>query len=292
MEIKETKKKKRISIVQILIFILAGSVFAFSAYKLFSYFNENEKSEDSIEDLIDMAVTVYDTPAKSTGSSLPDSSVSGVSTDAYTENGEVSSTTSFVPPPPPDPNVIPMSVNFDILRQQNPDIVAWIYCAGTPINYPILQGEDNEYYLERLVNGNHNPNGSIFMDFRNSSDLSDMNTLIYGHNMANSTMFSSLVNYSYEWYYNSHPFLWIITEDQAYRIDVIAGFITQSDSDVYTIFNDEEIFKTFLEDSISQSSISSGISPDSIKNIVTLSTCSNREDSERYVVLCNLVPVD
>ena len=83
-------------------------------------------------------------------------------------------------------------VDFSLLKQENEDIVGWIYCEGTPISYPVVQSGDNQYYLHRLINGEYNIAGSIFMDYRNNAELEDNNTIIYGHNMKNNTMFGYL----------------------------------------------------------------------------------------------------
>lgn len=88
-----------------------------------------------------------------------------------------------------------MEINFDILKSKNKDIVAWIYSEGTQINYPIVQSKDNDYYLRRLLDGTYNQGGTIFMDYRNNKNFEDYNTIIYGHNMKNNTMFGTLINY-------------------------------------------------------------------------------------------------
>ena len=86
-------------------------------------------------------------------------------------------------------------VDFDQLRQQNEDVTAWLYLPDSVINYPVLQHGDNDYYLTRQIDGSYNKNGSIFMDYRNASDFSDRNTIIYGHHMRTGNMFGKLVNF-------------------------------------------------------------------------------------------------
>ena len=93
--------------------------------------------------------------------------------------------------PDEDDTVWP-EVDFAALREINPDIVAWIYIEGTKVNYPIVQGEDNSYYLKHLFSGEWNGSGCIFLDFRNDASFADRHSIIYGHHMKNGTMFTDL----------------------------------------------------------------------------------------------------
>lgn len=89
---------------------------------------------------------------------------------------------------PDEDDTIWPEVDFSVLREINPDIVAWIYIEGTKINYPIVQGGDNSYYLKHLFSGEWNGSGCIFLDFRNDTSFADRHSIIYGHHMKNGTM--------------------------------------------------------------------------------------------------------
>ena len=89
----------------------------------------------------------------------------------------------------------PISVDFAALQAENPDIIAWLYSEDTPINYPVVQSKDNQYYLRRLTDGSYNTNGTLFMDYRDAADLSGFNTIIYGHRMKSKAMFGTLPGY-------------------------------------------------------------------------------------------------
>lgn len=273
---KEQSKPSRGSLpfLRILIIVIAGVIFLYAGYQLFSYWRENHASQQSVDDLAQQAVTVLPTvkaPQKSDGlngdenAAEPESSLS---------------------------DTIPLLVDFDVLQAQNPDIIAWIYSEGTPINYPVAQGEDNQYYIHRLTDGSYNSSGTIFMDFRNSPDMSDLNSLIYGHNMTNHSMFGTFANYKDQSYYEDHPELWILTRERAYRIDLIAGLVTASDSDDYTIFETEEELDAHLQDCVERSTFASGYDLDTVDQIVTLSTCSYEYNTARYVLVGNMVPID
>ena len=126
----------------------------------------------------------------------------------------------------------PIRVDFDALREKNDDVVAWIYCPDTPINYPVVQAADNEAYLHRLLDGSKNSAGTLFMDFRNSSDFSDWNSVIYGHNMKNGSMFGTLMDYKTQSYFDAHPKVFLLTPEQDYVVKIVAGFVTPADAEI------------------------------------------------------------
>ena len=178
-----------------------------------------------------------------------------------------------------------MEINFDILKSKNKDIVAWIYSEGTPINYPIVQSKDNDYYLRRLLDGTYNQGGTIFMDYRNNKNFEDYNTIIYGHNMKNNTMFGTFINYKNQEYFNEHPYIYLFTENKKYKIELFAGYVTSSKNDIYkfpqNINTNEKLIKIAKEKSTFKSN-TNVISED---KIITFSTCSYDFEDARYVLL-------
>ena len=97
-----------------------------------------------------------------------------------------------------------LQVDFNKLEEINPDVIAWIEIPGLEISYPVVQGRDNDYYLHHLITGENHKSGSIFMDFHNQEDLSDRNTIIYGHNMKDGSMFGGLKKYRDPSFYEEH----------------------------------------------------------------------------------------
>lgn len=250
---------------RILILVLACAVFLFSGYQILAYFTENRSGEQLQQELIDQAVAVATEPEQT----------------APAES--VPSTTEPVERPP-------ISVDFAVLQAQNPDIVGWIYSEGTVINYPILQGVDNDQYLRRLYDGTKSTLGSIFLDFRNLSDFSDLNSLVYGHNIRSGQMFASLSAYREQEYYEEHPVMWLLTPDQSYRIDLIAGMVVPSDSEVYEIYSYPEDLQAGLEYVLANSTFDAGdVDAAAVERIVTLSTCSYDYNDARYVVIGSLI---
>lgn len=183
----------------------------------------------------------------------------------------------------------PIIVDFDALLQENSDIVGWLYCEDTPIDYPVVQSDDNDYYLRRDLNGNYLSAGTLFVDYRCSAVGTGQNHIIYGHNMKNRTMFGTMSNYKEQSYYDDHPVLYYLTPGGNYKIELFAGLITESDSEVYTPqFGSSEEFEVFLRNIKEKSTFSSDITVRGDDNIVTLSTCSYEFNNARYVVFGKL----
>ena len=118
--------------------------------------------------------------------------------------------------------------------------MAWLYSPDTRINYVVAQGEDNDYFLHRLLSGGDAKEGTLFVDFRNSPDFTDSNTIIYGHNMKSGAMFGTLANYAKEDYYKDHKNIILYTEECQRNYEVIAVFRSQ----VYK--KTDEVFKLSL----------------------------------------------
>ena len=97
-----------------------------------------------------------------------------------------------------------LQVDFNKLEEINPDVIAWIEIPGLEISYPVVQGRDNDYYLHHLITGENHKSGSIFMDFHNQEDLSDRNSIIYGHNMKDGSMFGTLDQYQSQALYRNY----------------------------------------------------------------------------------------
>lgn len=190
-------------------------------------------------------------------------------------------------------DLLPIQVDFDALCAQNQDVVAWIYCPDTPINYPVVQAADNEYYLHRLLDGSENPGGTLFMDYRNAADLSDWNSVIYGHNMINDSMFGSLTDYQTQSYFEAHPQMFLLTPEKDYKVEMVAGYTTSANSEVYSIFIPNEKEKVWLmERWLDASDFVSGYDLTAEDRLLTLSTCSYEYSDARYVLIGTLKELD
>ena len=110
------------------------------------------------------------------------------------------------------------------LKKQNNDIVAWLEIPDTKINYPVLQGQDNEYYMRHTYNKEYSNDGSIFLDKDYDWNIPSSNLLIYGHNNKNGNMFQDLLKYEDKNYYEEHPTIRFTTVDEEYQYEIISVF--------------------------------------------------------------------
>nr|WP_297864099.1 class B sortase [uncultured Acetatifactor sp.] len=183
-------------------------------------------------------------------------------------------------------------IDFESLRERNSDIVGWIYGEDTEINYPVVQAEDNVYYLTHLFNRQKNASGCIFLDSGNQLDFSDSHSIIYGHHMKNGAMFAGLSEYKSQTYYEAHPRMLLMTPESNYTVEFFAGYVADVEDDAWEIgFVSEEAFSDWIAQSIAKSCISADIVPSPADRILTLSTCSYEFDDARFVLLGILKPV-
>ena len=174
-------------------------------------------------------------------------------------------------------------IDFDKLQAYNKELVAWIYIPNTKIDYPIARhkDEDQTYYLNYDMYGEPSYSGCIYMEKANKKDFTDNNTVIYGHNMKNGTMFSSLTKYKSQSYYDEHPVLYFYTPNGDYKIELIAGFVSKPTGEVY---NTNQTYEQVLE-YCSHSTFCSNVVPNNEDSYITLSTCSYEFENARYVVV-------
>lgn len=196
-------------------------------------------------------------------------------------------TPQWIPAPVEDDPYMDMlaRTNFSALRSVNKDVVGWIYIPDTSISYPITQGEDNSYYLSHTWNGASNYVGSIFLETRNSADFTDFNTIVYGHNMRNGSMFSGLHDYTDLAHWQQHPYVYIATADGVFRYRIFASYNADIDSQTYGLsFRQTQTRENFIAMALENSDIDTGDAPGIHDRIVTLSTCTGLGYSQRRVV--------
>lgn len=175
-------------------------------------------------------------------------------------------------------------VDFAALQQLNPDVVGWIYLEGTDINYPIVQGFDNEVYLYHLVSGEYNSAGSIFLDAGASSAFLSRNHPVYGHHMKNGTMFADLVEYRSQEFYDAHPVAYLLTPEKNYKVYLFSAYTADALDDAWQIrFSDAE-YACWLEEIQKKSCFSGDVTATTDDRIVTFSTCTYETDDARFVV--------
>lgn len=191
------------------------------------------------------------------------------------------------PTPYTDPYAAALSaMDFAALREVNGEVIGWLVIPGTQVSYPLLQGEDNSYYLTRTWKGEKSAVGAIFLEHTNSADLSDFHTIVYGHNMKNGSMFGALQNYRDRDFLAAHPSVYLTVDGGSFRYDIFAVYEASVDSSTYQIgFSGEESRQAFLDDCLSRSGLSTEVTPHTYDRILTLSTCTPASSKDsRWVV--------
>lgn len=168
------------------------------------------------------------------------------------------------------------TINWTALQKQYPDIVAWLFCPDTELDYPVVQGDDNSYYLTHLATGEANKHGAVFADYRSSALLADENTILYGHNMKDGTMFHSLLNWGNADYAATHSEIYLLTPNKNYVLWVFNACVVTADSPEY-LLDFESISKAdWLDQCARHSYFSADFVPSAEMPVVTFSTCSGK----------------
>ncbi len=209
-------------------------------------------------------------------------------------------TATFVPTPTPNPHAEELQqalelvgIDFPAWQSLNQDVQAWIHNEAIRVDHPILKAPDNEYYLTHDVDLSYKAMGSIFFDFRNKTDFSDRNTIIYGHNFDNGLMFSNLVWYKSQQFYEKNPFYYLYTPEQVYRVDIAAGIVV-SETDITYLdvdFQSDMEFRSLIQKIKENSVIETEIELSPRDHLVTLYTCTNDWKGQRFVVIGKITPL-
>lgn len=189
-----------------------------------------------------------------------------------------------------------LTVDWDALRAVNPDIVAWVYIPDSPINYPVVQGDDNEEYLHKAFDGSTGwlaSAGTIFLDSTNSPDFSDQNSALYGHHMNDGSMFASLSDWQNNDEYNAHRDIYVLTPQGNYRLKTFALVKTTGDDAlVQTTFSSDESYQSYIQDKLDRSVTTQQgevLSAADIRQSMLFSTCEYSQADGRAVLFAAVV---
>lgn len=197
-----------------------------------------------------------------------------------------------------DGEPVEIPIDFEALWEINPEAYAWITIPGTEIDYPILQSEtDNTYYLTHNIEGEESPEGAIFTEDYNSKDFEDPNTVIYGHNMRNGSMFQGLHEYMDRAFFDENREVLIYLPDKILHYEIFAAYLYDDRHLLESFdFEDEDVFGAYLNRIFSIRDMNSFIDTDmevtAEDKIITLSTCYSNESNQRYLVQAVLVSID
>lgn len=263
------KKKKKGGVGNVLLTLgicVCVGVMGYSIYRLASAALEYKEGEDEYDDLKQYTTLVADTQET-------DGGTEGTVTDPSALTAETVTATP------------PLTVDFASLQAINPDIVGWLYVEALDISYPVVHGTDNDYYLHRTFEGKDNFAGTLFVEYRNGREFKDPNTIIYGHNMKNQSMFGKLKFLKEQNKYADSPYFWILTPDYNYRYEIFSMQVTEADGEVYTLFtNPGDEFVEYLTKRQKESEVQcADVSFNKDSRIVTLSTCTS-DEIQRFVV--------
>ena len=196
-----------------------------------------------------------------------------------------------------DADIVLPSVDFEALRENGPDIIGWLSLPDTVLNYPVMQTDNNEYYLNHLYDGTYNKVGCLFADYENRADFSDRNTIIYGHNMRDGSMFALLNRYDEQSYFDTHRQMYLVTPKGGYVMEIFAAFAAKpeesgSETSPWQLsWKDDGAYTTWLTAMKERSAVESDVTVTCSDKVLTLSTCTPG-GTGRFLVMGKLVKVD
>lgn len=201
------------------------------------------------------------------------------------------------PEPEPEPTV-EIPIDFAALQQQNPDVYAWIQLPGTEVDYPILQSSnDNTYYLNHTIDGEEKKEGAIFTENYNTKTFEDPNTVIYGHDMKNGSMFQSIHKYMDRSFFDNNRDIVIYMPDQILHYKIFAAYLTDNKHLLmnYNFWSKDE-YQQYLNSIFSMRDMNAFIDTSTEvtteDKIITLSTCYAGISTQRYLVQAVLVSIE
>ena len=250
-EQKEKKKRTAGDILRTVILIVALGVFCYSGYQLLSIYLVYKEGTDEYSELEEKFAEVDTEPAIEEVDGEP---------------------------------VMKSPVDFQGLQKMNSDIIGWLKVEALEISYPLTQGEDNDFYLHNTFEKTPNIAGCIFLDCENKKDFSDRNSVIYGHNMRNLSMFGKLKQFREEGVFEKSPYFWIYTPDKIYKYEIFACHEVGYTSKTYQLtFEDDQDFMDYIKEAFENSVVQTKASVSTEDLVVTLSTCTGNE-STRFIV--------
>jgi sortase B len=269
------KRRRQTNVPLIILIVLLVLGMCFAAYQLGSIFLNYHRDRSAYNELAERAIS------------------------GLAEAEEQGDTTIQATPEPGTDSVVvsevPFTVDWDYLRSINSDIVGWLYCPNTVINYPVVQSSDHEFYLYHGFDGSSNSSGTLFADRDSVEGIIQSNFIVYGHNMKDDSMFGSFQSYVNRSYYETYPTLYYLTPDANYRIDLFCAHIVESTDDNYPgYFSSISDYQAYL-DKVSASAF--WVNYDVMSTdyqLFTMSTCTSASgySDPRLLVQGMMVPIE
>lgn len=273
-------------VIPIIIMTLSITTYLLSVFILTRWFVQNERSKNFTQSLTEnMQVITEETITKDTPDQYKDltsSTLEEIPSQTNTQSQNQSINTNYI------------SANLAYYIQKNPETVAWIQVNGTNINYPIVQHNDNSYYLEHDFYNRKTNVGWIFGDYRNNFDQFDNNTIIYGHNLINRTMFGSIPYLlKKNWFTNpNNHYIKLSTQTTNSIWQIFSVYKIEPTTDyLQAKFNSTETYQNFLNTLKNRSQQKFDIDVTSTDKIITLSTCDDT-GTKRVAVHAKLIAIE
>lgn len=185
------------------------------------------------------------------------------------------------------------NIDFDALRKINPDVIGWLYYEDTIIDYPVVQGENNEMYLSMLFDRTWGGCGTLFADCITEAPFRQFNTIVYGHHMKDGTMFACLKELRDPEYCKKHPKLKLTTPEGKFDLVIWAFLNEPADSNIYlTNIKNEDEKLAYLNLVVQLADYVTNIRVTTEDRLVMLSTCAYEFEDARYIIVCKMVPRD
>lgn len=256
--------------------LLAVAVFCIAAVKLSGFVLDDRKTSQEVEELRDLGVihgekdieyeVIRDRIDPETGKSVTEKTLIKVE--------------------------LPFTIDFDSLRDKNSDIIGWLYCEDTGIDYPVMRCVNNDEYLHHRPDGSWSYGGSLFIDCIYPPDLSAFNTVIHGHNMKNGSMFGRLRDFRDAEYCSKHSVFYYFAPYGTYMLEVVGAYGTNGKSYIYSGLSTREQMEQFLSETRELSEYAPDISYGASDRYITLSTCTYEERNGRFIVVCKLTEIN
>lgn len=268
--------------------ILFVGIFLYSGYRILDKVGDYKQIEDAYDDIAALVVQMVP-PTVTEEVELTQSTTDSRSGDEPSQDAGTEAQQQI------DPYYSdlrsPISVDFETLCGINSDVVGWIYCEGTSINYPVLKGEDNDEYLYHQYDGTYSSGGSIFMDYRCESDFSSDYTVIYGHNMLADSMFNCLDYFREQDYLEDHSRLFYLTaEGKVYCLEAICTNLTAYKDELRLFeLRDDELDLELIRDN---AEADTGIEASNEDKLVLLATCTYDYKNAKCTLLCKAIELD
>ena len=310
---KSRKKKKSSWLYTVIIFLLLG-VMGYSGYQIASTVIRNQKAESVYEDIMNQYIiangdpvpTVPEQPVQTEPSSgEPSGETETADVTQQTDLPEETEETAELITLEPDPETVPpttaprptsapvdpmriLNVDFTSLKRVNSDVVAWIQGLGGVVNYPVVQGSDNAYYLKHLFDGTQNANGTIFVHSENRF-LQDDVTFIFGHHMRSGKMFGRLTDYESTAFYQNNPIIRLYTPNQVYTLKIFAVVRGTGAEQIKLNYADAADFNRSMQGYAARSMQKASVSVSYGDKLVCLCTCSRHIDDGRFFIYCKVM---